>query len=347
VSLRSYLLDVVVAASMGAAPALAADQQVLPFLPPPLLTKAGPPADLEYFMPSPVPAFLTEFAARYWYGNGKTSKNLYNLPSVSNAMISRLTYGGLTTNSGELYGRVAFTGGWFVKGYFGFGGVSGGSLRDEDFPPGISPYSSTLSDQHGGSLDYASGDFGGDFVRGGDFHLGAFAGYHYFHEALNAYGCTQTATNPNVCQPAISSAVEVISQNNNWQSLRVGLEGAVKFADRFTLTAEGAWLPYVFLNGADSHWLRIGTASGDFTGPINEDGSGQGYQLEALLSYQVTQYASVGLGGRYWHMQTNGNAHESFVGGTTFTLPEQWKTDIYGVFIQASLKLGPYPVALH
>jgi len=27
--------------------------------------------------------------------------------------------------------------------------------------------------------------------------------------------------------------------------------------------------------------------------------------------------------------------------------PVDWKTDIYGVFVQASLKFGPYPVGLN
>ena len=59
------------------------------------------------------------------------------------------------------------------------------------------------------------------------------------------------------------------------------------------------------------------------------------------LSYQVTEYASVGIGGRYWHMQANGSDKESFVGGPSVSLPVDWKTDILGVFVQAGLKFGP------
>jgi hypothetical protein len=117
--------------------------------------------------------------------------------------------------------------------------------------------------------------------------------------------------------------------------------------DRFKFSAEGAWLPYVYLNGSDWHLLRIGSDPGDFNGPISETGKGWGYQLEAQLSYMLTPNISVGIGGRYWHMQTNGNAHESFVDGESFVLPENWKTDVYGVFVQAGIKFGPYPVGLH
>ncbi len=301
--------------------------------------------NVEYFTPQPVPAWQGEFAVRYWIAAAKTGKSLYDVPSESSAMVSRLTYDGLETNAGELDGRIAFTNGLFVKGYAAFGAMSHGQLQDEDFPPAVTPYSSTISDQHGGTLDYASADLGYDVVRGGDFRIGAFAGYHFLHQSMVAYGCTQQATNPDVCQPAAPATYNIITQNNDWQSVRLGLEAAVKFGDRVTLSADGAWLPYVFLNGANSHWARI--AEGDFSGAVPEDGKGQGYQLEAVLSYRVTQYASLGIGGRYWHMQTSGSAHFEDVAVDGVPQPVDWKTDIYGVFLQGSIKIGPYPLTLH
>ncbi len=309
-------------------------------------TKAAPIPQVDYFTPQPMPAFEVEFAARYWYGSASTGKSLYDIPSLSSAMVSRLTYSGMNPNSGELAGRVAFTNGWFLKGYVGAGGLLGGHLQDEDFPPGISTYSSTTSNQSAGWLNYVSADLGYNVVRGGDFRVGAFAGYHYFNESVNAFGCTQTAGNPEVCEPAVPNSIEVISQENHWQSVRVGVDGSLLIGQRFTLSGEAVWLPYVSLSGADSHWLRIGTVVGDFAGPIPENGTGQGYQFEALLSYQVTEYGSIGIGGRYWHMQTNGNTNfqGNVVGETAFPQPVAWKTDIYGVFIQGSLKFGPYPL---
>jgi hypothetical protein len=334
---------------MIATPAVAADQPALPWPPPLLAAPAGAVPEIEYFTPKPVPAWQAEFAARYWYASAKTGKSLYDLPALSDAMVSRLTYSGMNSNAGELFGRVVFTNGLFVKGYAGGASLSGGHLQDEDFPPAVTPYSSTTSSQSGGYLTYASADLGYNVLRGGDYRVGAFAGYHYFNETVNAFGCAQTAGNLDICQPSVPQSIEVISQNNIWQSVRLGLDGSVLLGDRFTLSAEAAWLPYVWLNGADTHWLRIGTAVGDFTGPIPEDGRGQGYQLEALLSYQVTQYVSVGVGGRYWYMAATGNSHFEghIVGEEAFPQPVDWKTDIYGVFVQASLKFGPYPISLH
>jgi outer membrane protease len=324
---------------MIAAPAAAAD--VLPFE-----TKAPlrPIPDVEYFMPDPAPAFQVEFGARYWFGTGKTSKNLYGPPSVYNGLVSRLTYNGFLVNAGEFDFRVAFSSGWFIKGYVGAGAATQGQLQDEDFPPAVASYSSTTSREASGFLGYGSVDVGYDVFRGGDFRLGAFVGYHYLNQGESAYGCTQNAANPDVCQPAIPATVKVISQNNTFNSLRVGVDGAVQLGDRWTVWAEGAYLPYVSMKGQDTHYLRI--AAGDFGGPIPEDGTGQGFQLEGLLSYHITPYASVGIGGRYWHMTTSGNSHfeETVVGG--MPQPVDWKTDVYGGFLQASFKFGPYPIGM-
>lgn len=344
--LARHLLRAIAIACLVATPAFAADQPVLPPLPP-LTQKAAP--NVEYFMPKPVPSWQVEFAARYWYGRGKTGESLYDNPALSDTMVSRLTYSGMTSNSGELYGRAAATTGWFVKGYVGGGVISQGRLQDEDFPPYAVPYSSTISDEHSGHLDYASGDVGYDVVRGADFRLGAFVGYHYFNEVVNSFGCRQTTDNLDICVPSVPASVESISQNNTWQSMRLGMDGSVQIGERVTLSAEGAWLPYVHLDGYDAHWLRIGTAPGDFTGPIQENGQGQGYQLEALVSYALTNSASIGVGARYWHMQANGDTHfeNHVVDEDVGPQPSQWKTDIYGVFVQASLKFGPYPIAMH
>jgi hypothetical protein len=59
---------------------------------------------------------------------------------------------------------------------------------------------------------------------------------------------------------------------------------------------------------------------------------------------------SIGIGGRYWHMQTHGLTHfeNHVVGFVAFPQPVEWKVDVYGMFLQLNLKFGPYPViAVH
>jgi hypothetical protein len=336
VRVQARLSCAVAITCMLALPAVAADQVILPALPFPTKVPSS------FVIERPIPSAQMEFAARFWYGNANTSKSLFAPPSFSSQMVSRLTYKSLNTYSGELYGRVATWNGMFVKGYVGAGDIKGGHLQDEDFPPidfglFISPdYSSTNSDQHSGTLVYASGDLGYDVLRGGTYRVGLFAGYHYFNESVKAFGCTQTAGNPFICQPSIPASIPVIKQDNQWQAVRLGVDGSIFIGDRFALTAEAVWLPYLTLDGADNHLLRP-----DLAGGIHEDGTGRGYQLEALLSYKITPFSSVGVGGRYWHVQSNGNTHFEAVGG--LPQPVNWKSDIFGVFLQGSLLFGVYP----
>jgi hypothetical protein len=275
------------------------------------------------------PAYTATFAMRYWYGMGSTSKDLYGL--TRDTLNSRLSYTGLQTHTAEAFFRVDHDSGLFWKGYGGFGLVTGGNLQDEDFPPGITPYSSTDSTLQSQSFGYVSTDFGGAILLGRDFRLDGFVGYHYMHMRLKAFGCTQTATNTSVCSPAVSDSVAVIVQDNNWHSLRVGLAADIPVFDKLRLNVEGAYLPYVWLDGSDNHLLRT-----DLNGPTPEDGSGWGYQFEAILTYPITDAFSIGLGGRYWHMQTKGNADFTASGGTT--QPLDFKADLYGVYLQGSYR---------
>ena len=123
-------------------------------------------------------------------------------------------------------------------------------------------------------------------------------GYNYMREVVSAQGCGQIATNPFICGVfPVPGTVKVITQDNNWNSLRVGLVGDVDITERLKLSLDAAWLPLVMLDGTDAHWLRISTFPGDFSGPVPEDGTGWGYQLEGVLSYRVTDAISVGIGG--------------------------------------------------
>jgi hypothetical protein len=100
----------------------------------------------------------------------------------------------------------------------------------------------------------------------------------------------------------------------------------------------------VKLHGADSHWLRIGTSPGNFTGALPEDGKGWGYQLDAFLSYRFNDTFSVGVGGRYWHAETTkGDTHFEghVVGVNALPQPVRWKQDHFGAFLQTTISFGP------
>ena len=289
------------------------------------------------------PAIFGEFGLRYVYSSNRTSKNLYDISG--SAMVSRLTYSGMNGHSAEGFGRVDHTSGFYAKGYVGVGALLSGNLQDEDFPPYLVPYSSTNSQLDNGYLAYAAIDLGFNIIRQKGLRVGAFAGYHYLNQSMSAYGCTQTATNAGICGNPIPDTVKVITQSNQWNSLRLGLDAKIALGDRFSLNLDAAWLPYVKFNGNDSHWLRIGTSPGDFTGAVPDDGQGSGYQLEAAISYAVNPNVSVAVGGRYWRMESSGLAHFDghVVGVNALPQPVDWKVENIGVFVQGSFKFGPYP----
>jgi outer membrane protease len=297
--------------------------------------KAGPVAV--------IPAFDGAFGLRYWMNFGKTAKNLYDIPG--SAMVSRLTYDGLKGHAAEGFGRVDHTSGFFIKGYVGAGILNRGQLNDEDFPPFIAPYSSTFSEQREGTLAYASADLGFNLIRQPDFRLGAYAGYHYLDQTVNAYGCVQAAGNAAICGNPVPNNVLGITQSNHWNSVRVGLDATIRLGGPVSFNLDAAYLPYVKLSGGDSHWLRIGTAPGSFTGEIPEDGQGRGYQIEAALAFAVSPQVNIAVGGRYWRMDTDGHAHFEgrVVNAVAYPQPVDWKVESYGVFVQGSFKFGPYP----
>jgi outer membrane protease len=306
------------------------------------LAAAGSPSAANPFLiTEQAPAFTSSFAMRYWYGLGSASKDLYN--ASGSQLISRLTYDDQQTHSVEGFARVDHGSGLFWKGYAGGGLLTKGGLNDEDFAPVTTPYSSTLSSQHTQGLAYGSVDVGSALIRGADFRLDAFVGYHYLNEHMKAFGCQQIASNPGICSPAIADSTAVITQENTWHSLRLGLNADFPLVDRLRLNLEAAWLPYVWFYGFDSHLLRIGNAIGDFTGAVPETGIGSGYQFEAILSYRVDDQISLGLGGRYWHMQSHGYAHfeDHVVGIAAVPQVLNWKTDHYGVFLQGAYAFGP------
>jgi opacity protein-like surface antigen len=269
---------------------------------------------------------------RDWYSSGRFQKDLGSTtnPALANILNSRLTYN-TTANSGELFGRIEAPQNVFVKGNLGVGSLLNGQLNDEDWVlfNGTVPYSNSVATVEG-DIKYATVDLGYDFFRGAGYKLGAFVGYNYYNENKSAYGCTQIANQSSDCVGlnVIPSSVLSITEDDTWQSLRVGVNGDVMITDRLKLGADVAYLPYVAFNGTDDHLTRVPP----FISP--ESGSGRGVQLESILSYLITDQFSVGVGARYWAMWTTENAITEFAGAPCpcQTLPAQ--TQRYGVFVQ-------------
>lgn len=278
------------------------------------------------------PIWGFEGGARYFYSSGSPRETLGDsfVPGQSN---SRLIYKDAQAHAGESFARLEHNpSGLFAKGFLGSGGVTGGRLSDEDFPPSYKPYSKTLHSIKDGDVSYGVIDFGYDVLRRDGFKIGGFLGYQYFSELYNGYGCRQVATHPSCIIPEPNSK-KSLGENMQWNAMRVGVIGEARFG-RVRLSLEGAYLPVVALDGVDRHWNRPDINPGP------EGGRGDGYFLEGIVSYDLTPSVSIGVGGRYWRMQTD----KAQTTGFPFAPPSPMKfeTARYGGFAQLSYRLADF-----
>lgn len=296
-----------------------------------------------------------EGGTRYWYNSDRFQWD--NAGATGGLVQSRLTYDDRTTHAGELFGRIDSPWGMFVKGFIGGGATVNGHMNDEDWgiddgpaTPSVS-YTNTRHAKTDGNIGYATIDIGHSWLRGADYKVGAFVGYNYFREKMGAFGCVQTASpmNPGApCAPAnalhqpfSTAGAPTITERATWQSVRLGVAGEYMLTDRLKVTGEAAYLPYVKFDGEDNHF---GSNSGVLVTVFPQSGHGAGVQLEAMLSYALTDRFSIGVGGRYWAMWTTEAQYRSCKADGTEPCSlygaARATTEQVGVLVQTSYKFN-------
>jgi len=236
----------------------------------------------------------------------------------------------LTGTSEELFARMDHASGLFAKGNLGAGTVSSGQLNDEDFPAGADVYSNTLSNGSG-NLSYGTVDVGYTFLTRLFARAGAFIGYNYYAENLNIYNCTQLAGSSTCVPSTLLNNLLVLSENDTFNSLRMGLSSELGLTNKWTLASEVAYLPVVHFKGLDMHNAR------QLVGPEAAN-NGDGAMLETSLNYQVNNLWSMGLGGRFWTWNMhNGSLLFDFLGtDDLIEEPARFNAERYGVFLQVN-----------
>jgi opacity protein-like surface antigen len=292
---------------------------------------APPPGEAE-LAPDPLRGIKVTAGARYVHGWGQFHKDLGIPQQGLTSLASRLTYDTTPSDGGEAFARVDLPWGLMAKGFIG-GASGGGSLNDEDwglaFPTAFVPYSNTLS-KVDNEITYGVIDVGYAWWRQQRFSVASYAGYTQLKEDMQGFGCRQLANQFSDCVPPLPTSLLVITEDDTWRALRLG--SAVEFAvtPRLALSADAAYLPYVTFSGVDNHVLR------DLVSP--ENGHGIGVQLEATLSYMLTESFSVGVGGRYWSFWTTDG--EVNFGRTGIIVPMRYATEQAQLMVQGSYKLG-------
>jgi len=295
----------------------------------------GPDMPLDAHGPTLPKGYTLTVGARYVYGWGQFHKDLGIQGEGLGSLASRLTYENSQTSGGEGFARLDTPFGIMVKGLIG-GASGGGKLNDEDwdlaFPMADVAYSNTLSSVDN-DIRYGFVDLGYAVWRGARHSVAPFVGYTQFKQDMTGLGCRQIANRFSDCDPPIAANVRGITEDDTWQALRLGVAIDVMLAPRISLAGDAAYLPYVKFKGTDDHILR------NLVSP--EHGRGVGVQLEATLSYALTDAFSVGVGGRYWSMwTTSGDVN---FGGTGTIIPMRYAAEQAHLLVQGSYKFGFNP----
>lgn len=278
--------------------------------------------------------------ARYFNGQGTLKRDIDSQDGTNEN--SRLIYGGLNPRQFEGSARFELSEGWFARLTYGHGDMDGRAMFDEDTPyAGYDGgrYSNSISDTRNGSTDFINGDIGHEIVSRDDARLGVYLGYQHFREQTNAYGCTQIAHNRDNCGPPFPDNFKSLIETDNWDSVRVGINGTFAITDRLIFTGDFAYLPYSAFHGTDDHQFRQIV--------FHQPGHGNGLQLEGSFDFAVTDALSLGVGARYWQWRTTsgvsvceGPCDSAVI--KNFEAPNGARSDthFFGEFVQLSYLFG-------
>jgi opacity protein-like surface antigen len=271
-------------------------------------------------------AFEVEIGARYVHGWGRFQHDLrVGAPQPANN--SRLTWDGLGTDGAETFWRVDGPYRLMTKGFYGEGGSRSGHINDEDWLA-LQPYSNTLHPA-GSTIRYLTTDIGYDLLMGPGYKFSPFVGYSHFSQGMSDFGAANIAFAP----PQQVSVGTGLLQFTTWNAVRLGAAADLMLTPRLRLIADAGWLPDVHFDGLDVHLLR--TAEPSILSP--QRGNGRGVQLEATLTYNLTDRFSVGVGGRYWAMWIADGQTNAFQSGN---VTSRFAAEQAAVFLQASYKFG-------
>lgn len=284
-------------------------------------------------------AVQVEIGGRYVHGWGRFKHDLAGtngLPSDN----SRLTWKGLETDAGEVFWRIDTPHRVMVKGLWGAGSGDGGRINDEDWGLDwvdvnnnvvlVQPYQNTVSPADS-KVRYFTIDLGYNLFAGPGYKVSPFIGYSYFRQSMSAFGATFIDFAPPIA--GLPTNLLVLQEFATWESLRLGAAFDLWLTPRLRLNADAAYLPYVRFNGVDNHPLRVGDGASTLS---PQDGDGRGVQLEATLSYALTDRFDVGIGGRYWAMWIPVGQTNFFSDG--FFVKERYSAEQAALFVQGSYK---------
>lgn len=285
---------------------------------------------------------------RYWLSTGRTAYAINSSrvdPSLGNPT-SRLQYDKLSGQSGEVEIRSDEpVSGLFGKAMVGIGGITGGTLRDQDWFRGQVLFSDTLSRVQDGRLAFVTIDGGTrwDGLSGRLVTTGVFAGYGFWGEKAPARGirCNPDDVGNIDCPlgvDLIPPTASAIRNHVNWHMLRLGVETKVRIGSMLTLSGEIAVIPIAFLANDDYHNNRrdLGLVPNVF-----QQAPAFGVQAQAFATLNLTQNWSIGAGARYWRVQTYEGSGDTKFGKGVFSTSvalNKMESSRYGLLATSALR---------
>ena len=253
-----------------------------------------------------------ELSVGTWLSVGDTrwAHDASSVPGLGNPT-SKLTYKDVGTNVIDLTGKVWFLPRVFGRLNFGYAGIGGGRLTDDDYGSvgGQRLFSSTNSNLSGDSMWYLNADSGFRIAEYPNHRgwLELFGGYQYWHTRYEATGVTQVACDPSAipglppCAAAGASSFQgqsVITNTTDWHSIRVGTSTEYRLTRRFSVLGTLALIPISVLNNKDVHHLR-----GDLqqNPSFSMVGYGVGANVDVGARFMITNNLAANLGYRLYY----------------------------------------------
>ena len=268
-----------------------------------------------------------ELSAGTWFSVGDTrwAHNASSVPGLGNPT-STLTYKDVGTTVADFTAKVWVIPRVFGRLNFGYAGIGGGRLKDEDFASngGQHLISSTISNVPDNNMWYLNADVGGRVTefpnhRG---YLDLFGGYQYWHTEYQAVGIGRVFCDPTVfvCTGSLPPPGQtVITNTTNWHSIRVGASTEYRLTRRFSVLATLAFIPASVLDNKDVHHLR---------GDLSQDpsfamvGYGVGADVDVGARFMITTNLAANLGYRmYYNRVLSGHLTVHPAVGSTESFP--------------------------
>lgn len=242
---------------------------------------------------------------RTWVSDGAAEFSI-GAPSGTPNILSELKWNGIQSPVVEFHGEALAYRRLLLTSAIGFGGIGGGSFRDQDFDGNnrTGLYSDATASVEGRNLFYANADLGWRALTWGSAadpragFLDLLLGYQYWRETYVADRAVQVvpATGPLTNQGA------AITERFEWSSLRLGARTAIPVIQKVSLHGRVLFVPWSRFDLTDIHHLRTDLKQ-DPSFAATTTG-GKGVQLDAGISYNFWGTAALDLGYRFWQLES-------------------------------------------